>query len=677
MSEKNKKGNHLVDQSSPYLLQHKYNPVDWYPWGEEALEKAREENKMMIISIGYAACHWCHVMEHESFEDDSVAAIMNEYFVNIKVDREERPDIDDVYMTACHLASGGSCGWPLNAFALPDGRPVWAGTYFPKDRWVKILEQFNELFNNDLARLERSAEGITKGIAAYGGVEVNTNEEEISDGIVDDVTRAFLNNIDLVDGGTQGAPKFPMPNNYEYLLYAYSLSNNRQILEAVEITLDKMAAGGIYDHLGGGFARYSVDPYWKVPHFEKMLYDNGQLLSLFSDAYRLTGKERYLEVITETADFMLREMRDPSGGFYSSYDADSEGEEGTFYVWSVDELDEILGQDAALFKEFYSCVPEGNWEGKNILYHTETLENYAFDKGLQEDELQSIFSSSKSRLIEKRAQRIKPGLDDKVLTSWNGLAISGLIAVYKATGEEKYLNAAVESATFISQKMIDGDYRLSRNYKDGVVSINGFLDDYALTIQAMIELYEQTFQEKWLDIAKKLMFYAVDHFSNDENHMFYFTSDIDPPLVARKTDYSDNVIPGSNSVMAHNLLKLGSFYANNTWIDRSKKMLNNLLPTIISSRQPGFYSNWCRLMLKVNESPFEIALMGDDLQSTKLEMDKTYLPNAYFMGGSTEHLPLLENKLPDEGIMIYVCKDKVCKFPVDNAVDAIKQVETY
>ena len=676
MAENKRQGNHLMGQSSPYLLQHAYNPVEWYPWGEEALEKAKKENKMLIISIGYAACHWCHVMEHESFEDDSVAAIMNEHFINIKVDREERPDIDDVYMTACHLASGGSCGWPLNAFALPDGRPVWAGTYFPKDRWVKILEQFNDLFTNDLARLERSAEGITQGIAAYGGVEVNTTDEQITDGMVSDVTQAFLENIDLVDGGTQGAPKFPMPNNYEYLLHAYALTENQQVLDAVEVTLDKMAAGGIYDHLGGGFARYSVDPYWKVPHFEKMLYDNGQLLSLYSDAYRLTAKERYLDVAVETADFMIREMKDPSGGYYSSYDADSEGEEGTFYIWSNSELDEILGSDAQIFKDFFSCSDSGNWEGKNILYHTEEASTFADANNIQLDELKNTLETSKDKLFNVRALREKPGLDDKVLTSWNGLAMSGLISVYKATLDQKYLDAAIETAEFISNKMIDGDHRISRNYKNGVVSINGFLDDYANAIQAYIQLYEQTFNVKWLDTAKKLMFYAVDHFSNDDNNMFYYTSDIDPPLVARKTDYTDNVIPGSNSVMAHNLLKLGSLYGNNTWVKRSEMMLNNLLPVIVAARQPGFYSNWCRLMLLVKEAPFEVAIMGAGASQLKLDMDQSFIPHAYYMGGTSEHLPLLENKLQDED-MIYVCKNKVCKFPVKTAEAAIEQIKNY
>ena len=672
MSSKEKSGNHLMDQSSPYLLQHAYNPVDWYPWGEEALKKAKDENKMMIISIGYAACHWCHVMEHESFEDDSVAAIMNEYFVNIKVDREERPDIDDVYMTACHLASGGSCGWPLNAFALPDGRPVWAGTYFPKDRWKQILNQFNDMFNNDLARLERSAEGITKGISAYGGVDVNVRDEVISDELIQNTTQNFLNNIDLVDGGNQGAPKFPMPNNFYYLLHAYKISGGKEIMDALTITLDKMAAGGIYDHLGGGFARYSVDPYWKVPHFEKMLYDNGQLLKLYSDAYRLTKIEKYKSVAIETAEFMIGEMQDSTGGFYSSYDADSEGEEGTYYVWSSSEIDEALGGYSDLFKDFYTISDSGNWEGKNIIYHIESIDEFALSKGYKADELESILKECKTKLLKIRSLREKPGLDDKVLTSWNGLAIQGMISAYKATLDPRYIDTAIKAASFISNLMIDGDYRLFRNYKEGKVTINGFLDDYANIIEAFMELYEQTFDPKWLDTSKKLMLYALDHFSSDENHMFYFTSDIDPPLVARKTDYSDNVIPGSNSVMAHNLLKMGTYYNNNTWIKRAEKMLNNLIPTIATSKQPGFYSNWCRLMLFMWKKPYEVAIMGKEAPRVKLQMDDSFTPNAYFLGGDKEHLPLLSDKNPDEGTMIYVCQNKVCKFPVDNAGDALQ-----
>jgi uncharacterized protein YyaL (SSP411 family) len=674
MNESKKKGNHLVHETSPYLLQHAYNPVDWYPWGEEALEKAKTENKMMIISIGYAACHWCHVMEHESFEDDSVASIMNENFICIKVDREERPDIDDVYMTACHLASGGSCGWPLNAFALPDGRPVWAGTYFPRDRWKQILNQFSDMFSNDLSRLERSAEGIVKGINVYGGVEVNTTEEEISDEMIESIADRFLNNIDFEEGGSQGQPKFPMPDNYDYLLKYYNNSGNPKAHKALKVTLDKMADGGIYDQIGGGFARYSVDGLWRVPHFEKMLYDNGQLMSLYADAFRKTKDNKYLNIAVETADFVLREMTNEEGGFYSSYDADSEGEEGTFYVWRNEELDSLLGADADLVKEIFSCTPQGNWEGKNILYRAMSNENYAANKGMAVSEVATKLEKAKKILFVHRSNRERPGLDDKVLTSWNGLGLSGIIAVYKATGDKKYLDAARINANFISNKMIDGNYRIYRNYKEGRVSINGFLDDYANVIKAFLEMYELTFEKEWLETGKKLMLYAIDHFTNDDNNMFFYTSDLDPPLIARKTDYTDNVIPGSNSVMAHNLLKLGTYYGNNAWEERSRSMVNNMIPTIASANQPGFYSNWCKLMLHFNDRPFEIAIMGSEAVALKRQFDEHYLPQVFFLGGTEEHLPLLEHKLTEDVSLIYVCKNKVCKFPVESVEEALKQM---
>ena len=673
MSESSNRGNKLVHESSPYLLQHAYNPVNWYPWGEEALEKAKKENKMIIISIGYAACHWCHVMEHESFENDSVAQIMNENFVCIKVDREERPDIDDVYMTACHLASGGSCGWPLNAFALPDARPVWAGTYFPKDRWIQILHQFSDLFKNDIARLERSAEGITKGINVYGGIELNNGEEDITTAMLDNLRDRFLENLDYEQGGSQGQPKFPMPNNFEYLMHDISRSENSKAKEGLEITLDKMAAGGIYDHLGGGFARYSVDGMWRVPHFEKMLYDNGQLLTLYADAYRMTNREDYLKVVEESADFILREMRSEEGGFYSSYDADSEGEEGTFYVWEEGELDSILGDFSNIFKSYYSVKEGGNWEGKNILYKSDRISDILQQSGMSKTELDIKFHEAKSALFKVRESREKPGLDDKILASWNGLALSGLIAAYKATTQQKYLDAALNNARFLQKNMIDADFRIWRNYKNEKATINGFLDDYANVIKSFIELYEQTFDKEWLEVSRNLMFYTLDHFTNDSNFMFYYTSDIDPPLVARKTDYSDNVIPGSNSVMAHNLFKIGTLLGNEKWIERSVKMLNNMIPTIMNTRQPGFYSNWIKLMISIKDRPFEIAIVGPDAAKLKGKFDRNFIPNAIFLGGEDEgSLPLLEDKLVQGETIIYVCQNKVCKLPVTEINEALK-----
>ena len=390
--------NHLIHESSPYLLQHAYNPVDWYPWGEEALNKAKDEDKMMIISIGYAACHWCHVMEHESFEDDTIAQIMNDHFICIKVDREERPDIDQVYMSACQLVSGNSCGWPLNAFALPNGKPVWAGTYFPKDRWKDILLNFKDLYSTDKSILQRSSENITKGISALGTLELPKTENDINrletSGFID----SFLYQVDMVNGGRKGRPKFPMPNNYLMLLEYYNLFGNEQVKEALKVTLDNMAAGGIYDHLAGGFARYSVDEYWLVPHFEKMLYDNAQLIELYAQAYKLTEDPLYAKIVRETSDFLIRDFKDQEGGFYCSYDADSEGEEGKFYTWTSEQVNDILGEDAGLFKDYYNVTDTGNWDGVNILHRIMSDATIAQKNNLSKSLFLSKIDSLKQRI---------------------------------------------------------------------------------------------------------------------------------------------------------------------------------------------------------------------------------------------------------------------------------------
>ena len=456
----------------------------------------------------------------------------------------------------------------------------------------------------------------------------------------------------------------------------YHLTSDSRALDAISVTLDKMAQGGIYDHLGGGFARYSVDDIWKAPHFEKMLYDNGQLLELYANGYKLTKIERYKEVVVETADFALRELLDETGGFYSSYDADSEGEEGKFYVWELSEMIEVLGEEAALvMADYYTCRPEGNWEGHNILYQTLSKEEVAEKNEITVGQLLDIVNNSKKKLMEVRSERVMPGLDDKVLSGWNGLMISGMLVSYEATDDKTYLEAAMRTASFLRDKMIDGDFRMDRNYKNGKASINAFLDDYANVIKSFLQLYEVSFDIQWLTLAKQLTLYAVDHFSNDGNDMFYFTSDEDPPLVARKTDYSDNVIPGSNSVMARNLYKLSLYFNNKTWQTRSESMLNNLMPTIVGSNQPSYYSNWCQLMIDTHKPPYEIAILGPDAQKLKQEFAQQYIPNAIFLGGQKEDLPLLEDKLVEGENFIYVCRNKVCKFPVSTVEEAMKLLE--
>ncbi|MEM1319593.1 MAG: thioredoxin domain-containing protein [Bacteroidota bacterium] len=668
--------NHLANESSPYLLQHAGNPVDWYPWGEEALAKAKAEDKMLVISVGYAACHWCHVMEHESFEDTLVSQIMNENFVCIKVDREERPDIDDVYMTACQMATGKSCGWPLNAFALPDGRPVWAGTYFPKKDWMEVLNHFVKLHKEEPQKLDEYAEQLTSGIQANSGIEINTGDQVFTEDALQDIAKQFLTNVDFNRGGRKGAPKFPMPNNYQFLLNYHQIYGEEKALKAVTTTLDQMAMGGIYDQLGGGFARYSVDGEWKVPHFEKMLYDNGQLVSLYAQAFQVTSNPLYQKVVEETLAFIERELSDENGGFYSSLDADSEGEEGKFYVWQKEEIDQLLGEQSEVFCDYYEVTKKGNWEHKNILYRRRSAEWVAKRHNIEEAKVEEIVSAGQKTLLAARAERVRPGLDDKILTSWNALMLKGYADAYRAFGKPNYLQRALKNAQFIKQNMLQSDHRLNRNYKDSKSVINAFLDDYALLIDAYISLYQVTFDEQWLNQARDLADYTLAHFYESKNGMFNYTSDLDPPLVARKMELADNVIPGSNSTMARNLFHLGTYFYNTEYIDRAKQMMHNLSNDITSTDQPNFYSNWCSLYSSLVKPPYEVAIVGNDFEVLRSNLMKRYFPSALFLGGKDEgSLELLKDKLLEGETMIYVCQNKVCKLPVTEVEKAVGLID--
>ena len=669
--------NALINESSPYLLQHAHNPVDWYPWGAEALQKAEDENKLIIISIGYAACHWCHVMEHESFENKEVADYMNEHFVCVKVDREERPDIDDVYMTACNLITGRG-GWPLNAITLPDGKPFFAGTYFPTDDWTKILEQIVDLKATDYGKIVDSANKISQGIQETDLIEVNTDDVDWSDASLQSINSKFIKRIDFVEGGRIGEPKFPMPNNYEYLLKYADRYNDTKSLKAVELTLDKMARGGIYDQLGGGFARYSVDGVWLVPHFEKMLYDNGQLISLYSQAYQVLKKPLYVEVIDESIQFVKRELMSDDFGFYSSLDADSEGEEGKFYVFSESEVDSIITDaiDLKYFKKVYDVSKSGNWEHTNILNKPQSVSDMASKMGVDQAQLRTSIDRSRKALFDYRATRIRPGLDDKILASWNGLMLKGLVDAYNATGKDDYLSLALKNANFIKQNFIKSDYRMDRNYKNGKSTINAFLDDYALVAYAYHSLYEATLDQSWLDLSKNLVDYTLKHFNNDLTKMFNYTSDLDPPLIARKTENNDNVIPGSNSMMARNLYRIGSLYYNQEWLQKATQMLKNMHGEISESNAPDFYSNWLQLYFDKVNPPYEVAIIGDNAATLRSQLSKSYLGNTLLLGGNDEgSLPLLKNKLQEGETTIYVCQNKMCKLPVYSAVEALQLME--
>lgn len=666
--------NELIHESSPYLLQHAHNPVNWYPWGNKALEKAKKEKKMLIISIGYAACHWCHVMEHESFEDTTVARIMNEHFVCIKVDREERPDVDQVYMNAAQLITGTG-GWPLNALALPDGKPFYAGTYFPKENWIRVLEYFVKVQRDSPALLNEQADKVLEGIHASEFVPLKKEETILRLNDINNIFDKWKSNIDFERGGMNRAPKFPMPANWEFLLQYYYLTQNKDAFKAITATLDNMAMGGIYDQVGGGFSRYSTDADWHVPHFEKMLYDNAQLVSLYSHAYQLTKNPLYKKTVEHTLDFIAREMTSPEGGFYSSLDADSEGEEGKFYVWTKKEIDELLGKDAVVFEDYYDVTEAGNWEhGNNILLRKNDDEVVAKRHGISLETLNKIIDNGDAVLLKERSKRVRPALDDKILTSWNALMMKAYTQAYRAFGEKRFLNAALKNAAFLSEHAINDKNEITRNYKNGKSSIEGLLDDYAFVISGFIELYQATFDEQWLDKAKAITDYTITHFFDRSTGMFYYTHNEHSNLIARKMEISDNVIPASNSEMAKNLFVLSQYFDNEHYHKMAVQQLKNVKEDLTGS--VGYYSNWASLALQLIHPPFEVAILGDNAIEKREEFDQHYLPDVLFMGGKKEgSLSLLEHKLIAGQTTIYVCSNKTCKQPVTEVAPALTEIK--
>ena len=662
--------NELIHESSPYLLEHAHNPVHWYPWGKKALEKAKIENKPLIISIGYAACHWCHVMERESYSDARVADFMNEHFVSIKVDREERPDIDQIYMHAVQLITG-SGGWPLNAFALPDGRPFYAATYFPKNHWLELLQQVEKLYLNDYDNVLQQAIKLTSGINIKENLDLEG--EYVSENYEKIYQSSFENFIKIVDfdfGGYSATPKFPMPIGWEFLFQYYFIKNEPIALNAVNTSLEKMALGGIYDQIGGGFARYSTDAEWKVPHFEKMLYDNAQLVSLYSHSYQLNSNPHHAEIITETLAFIERELTNREGGFYSSLNADSEGEEGKYYLWSQQEIAEVLGHnDAYLICAYYQVFTEGEVEGKNVLFPAISKEEFSKKSIVTVQEFEKILAKAKKKLLAAREKRERPSIDDKTLTSWNAMMLKAYLDAFRALGAYEYLNTAIKNARFLETNLLREDGSLFRNYKNGKAAIPAFLDDYALLTQAFIELYQLTFDIHWLDQAMKITDYALIHFKDNFSPMFYYTSDLSEDLVARKMEISDNVIPSSNSVMAHNLYELGILLDKPAYTEHS----NNMLLSILGELATGgpYFANWAMLLGKAYIKANEVAIIGEDAIILNHEIQQFYLPTSIFSGGTSENLPLLKMRLKKGKTMIYVCNGKNCKRPVERVSEAI------
>ncbi len=671
--------NQLIHETSPYLLQHAHNPVNWYAWNKETLDLAKKENKLLLISIGYAACHWCHVMEKESFEDEAVAQVMNEHYINIKIDREERPDIDQIYMTAVQIMTGAG-GWPLNCIALPDGRPVWGGTYFPKTQWINALSQIAKLHQEDPDKVIEYATQLTEGVQKAGLISVNTAKPEFKKEDILIALEKWTESFDETWGGNMGAPKFPMPNNLHFLLRHATQNKDKHLSKQVYKTLDKMALGGIFDQVGGGFARYSTDEKWHIPHFEKMLYDNAQLVSLYADAYLISQKEIYKETVYNTLDFIEKELTNTEGAFYSALDADSntpEGhlEEGAFYIWTKKELKAILAKDFELFASYYNINDFGFWEEEKYnLIRKKSDADFARQHEIALDVLKSKVRTWKKALFEHRADRERPRLDDKTLTSWNALMLKGYLDAYRVFGEDKFLNIATKNAHFIKNKQLRSDGGLNHNYKNGKSSINGYLEDYAAVIDAYITMYECTMNEEWLQISKNLMDYCFAHFFNKTTHMFFFTSDMDESLITRKTEIHDNVIPASNSIIARNLFKLGHYFHDKSYGKTAHKMLNNVKQEL--QEYPSGYSNWLQLYTDISSSFFEVAIVGKNAQEKINEIQQHYLPNKLIAASNIDSdLPLLKHRYQSEKTLIYVCVDGTCKLPVFSSEEAISQMK--
>jgi uncharacterized protein len=674
MSQSNRKANHLQGQTSPYLLQHLYNPVDWYPWGTQALEKARTENKPLLISIGYSACHWCHVMEHESFEDEHVAQIMNENFVCIKVDREERPDIDHLYMNAVQLLSERG-GWPLNCFALPDARPFWGATYFPKEQWVHVLQQITNLYQNQLHELEEQAEQLTRGIAQSSLLPRGVHKDQFPASTTDNMTGKLLEKIDMKNGGFSGAPKFPLPATLEFLLhYLHQHPQNTKAEKALHVSLHKMALGGIYDQVGGGFSRYSVDDKWKVPHFEKMLYDNAQLLSLYAKAWKVKPEPLYKDVVVEIISFLKRELCSPNGTFYAALDADSEGVEGKYYVWDADEFYDVLADEAPLAAQLFSIGGKGLWEhDQNILLLDTTIEEFAHRENIDQAHLRSRVEKWKQMLYARREERVRPGLDNKIIISWNALTIDALAEAGSCFCNPAWILDAEKTAAFILQYALLPDGSLAHTLHGSNPAIDGFLEDYAFMIKGLIKLGQVTMNEQYFLSARDLLEYTLTHFTTPETNMFAFSSVKGEKLVAPYFDFQDNVIPSANSTMARNLFYLGNIFEEQQWVERSRNMLADLQPQM--ENYGRWTPNWGILWLHLQKPFYTLAITGEQAGKKTEELMQRYLPDTLVCASSHDdsELPILKNRYQQEKTLIYPCTLSACLQPVEE-VDKLLSV---
>lgn len=669
--------NQLISETSPYLLQHANNPVHWKAWNTESLALAQKNNKLIIISIGYSACHWCHVMEHESFENNEVAETMNQYFINIKVDREERPDVDAIYMKAIQIMTGRG-GWPLNVVALPDGRPVWGGTYFRKDEWISTLEKLQHIYQSSPEKMIEYAEKLQLGINSLNFSNTEITSDLLNQNCIEPLIEKWKKSFDWDFGGMARAPKFMMPNNYKFLLRYGHQENKQDLLDFVNLTLTKMAFGGLFDTVDGGFSRYSVDMKWHVPHFEKMLYDNGQLISLYADAYKLTQNPLYKEVIEKTLQFVSRELINNENGFYCALDADSLDqnghlEEGAFYVWNQSNLEKIINEDFHLFSQVFNVNEFGYWENNNyVLIQNQDLETIAKSNKIKLSALQNKKKNWEKLLFNEREKRSKPRLDDKSLTSWNALMLKGYIDAFKALGDEKYLEIALKNAHFIIDKLLLPEGNLLHNYKNGNANINGYLEDYCFVIEAFISLYEVTIDEEWLRISKQLTDYCFDHFYDETAQFFSFTSKNDEPLIANHFETEDNVIPASNSVMANNLFQLSVYFQNQYYESICMKMLKKIIPNI---DYPSAYSNWLNVLLNYSEQQKELGVCGEMALEYLSKINREYRPNLLVAGANKiSELPFLKDRYVENEMLFYVCQNQTCQLPTSDFNEVLNKI---
>lgn len=662
--------NKLISETSPYLLQHAHNPVNWYPWGNEALEKAVTENKPIFLSVGYSSCHWCHVMEHESFENEEIAKIMNESFVSIKVDREERPDLDDIYQKVCQMATGQG-GWPLSVFLTPDQKPFYVGTYFPildnygRPGFGSILRQLAQAWKEKPADVKKAAENFMKNLQ---GTEMITTPAKLEKSILDEAAMSLFQIADNTYGGFGQAPKFPNSANLSFLLRYGKISKISRFTEFVLKTLNKMGKGGIFDQIGGGFHRYSTDARWLVPHFEKMLYDNALLPIVYAEAYQITKDQFYLDIINKTLGFVLREMTSPEGGFYSALDADSEGEEGKFYVWSKKQITETLGKDADVFCLYYDVTDGGNFEGHTILNNNIAASAVAFHFGITEGEVKSIIAESSKKLLDERSSRIRPSLDDKIITSWNALMVSALAKGYRVTDNPEYLAAAESCIAFIEKNLLAGDVLL-RTYKAGKAKLQAYLEDYSYLINALVDLFEVKPEPKYLELAQKLANNLVEHFWDEKNSSFYFTADSHESLIIRPKNNYDLAMPSGNSVAASVLLKLYHLTQQKRFHEISIRTMESF--AIMAAENPfgfGYLLNAIYLYL---QTPTEVTLLNPQNKQVYDAVTKQFLPESILVTiqnsaqlSALSKYQFFSGKEFEDNTAVFVCKNFSCSLPL-------------